>query len=259
MFCWAQVNCIALCAWGNNTMQGSTPSQQAVSSTNSQQELLCCRICFEDDSPEKLDCPCLCTGTLKYAHQQCLQKWIYAKSDTKCEICRMPFKGKYLSPMRQPVRTVTTAMPIMAGGGSVVFAMSYDTPESNRLSAFLQRRTVVNKLAVMYTLCLFLLAMLFLQQSLNTNINGTPVARSSSPDMEQFGKHDLAKNASWLLLKFLSFTFIIFAVFRLSGVLREDRNSTANLAQQADTYVSVDGVTYRQPDLENRIPVSMVL
>ena len=35
-----------------------------------------CRICYEGDRPDdKLFSPCLCSGTCKYIHVSCLNKW----------------------------------------------------------------------------------------------------------------------------------------------------------------------------------------
>ena len=36
-----------------------------------------CRICLEDeDELDKLISPCLCNGTMKYVHYECLHKWV---------------------------------------------------------------------------------------------------------------------------------------------------------------------------------------
>jgi hypothetical protein len=49
-----------------------------------------CRICFED-ADEKLISPCLCKGTSKYIHEECLKQWLRYQSEkilgSKCEIC----------------------------------------------------------------------------------------------------------------------------------------------------------------------------
>lgn len=49
-----------------------------------------CRICFED-ADEKLISPCLCKGTSKYIHEECLKQWLRHQSEkilgSKCEIC----------------------------------------------------------------------------------------------------------------------------------------------------------------------------
>ncbi|OWF44942.1 E3 ubiquitin-protein ligase MARCH1-like isoform X1 [Mizuhopecten yessoensis] len=55
-----------------------------------------CRICQcdildqEEDSP--LVAPCLCSGSMKYVHQACLQKWIKSSDKTCCELCKYEYK-----------------------------------------------------------------------------------------------------------------------------------------------------------------------
>ncbi|CAN6574788.1 unnamed protein product [Malus baccata var. baccata] len=44
-----------------------------------------CRICQEEDYLHKLEAPCRCNGTLKFAHRDCVQKWINERlSMTSC-------------------------------------------------------------------------------------------------------------------------------------------------------------------------------
>lgn len=66
-----------------------------------------CRICLCDGSEidNPLICPCLCSGTMKHIHVQCLQKWVSSKFSTKigpnsiifcwksmdCELCKSAF------------------------------------------------------------------------------------------------------------------------------------------------------------------------
>lgn len=46
-----------------------------------------CRICQEEDSLDKLESPCACSGSLKYTHRACVQHWCNEKGDITCEIC----------------------------------------------------------------------------------------------------------------------------------------------------------------------------
>ncbi|CAA7401917.1 unnamed protein product [Spirodela intermedia] len=57
-----------------------------------------CRICQEEDSIKNLDTPCACSGSLKYAHRACLQRWINEKGDLTCEICHEPYRSGYVAP-----------------------------------------------------------------------------------------------------------------------------------------------------------------
>ncbi|MCO5557211.1 hypothetical protein L7F22_010771 [Adiantum nelumboides] len=54
-----------------------------------------CRICQEEEDPSLLEAPCDCSGTLKYAHRECVQRWCNEKGDTTCEICLQPYKQGY--------------------------------------------------------------------------------------------------------------------------------------------------------------------
>ncbi|XP_072565751.1 E3 ubiquitin-protein ligase MARCHF8 isoform X4 [Paramormyrops kingsleyae] len=51
-----------------------------------------CRICHcdgDEDSP--LISPCLCTGSLRFVHQACLQQWIKSSDTRCCELCKYHF------------------------------------------------------------------------------------------------------------------------------------------------------------------------
>ncbi|XP_028780485.1 uncharacterized protein LOC114736784 [Neltuma alba] len=54
-----------------------------------------CRFCHDEDCVSRFDTPCRCSGTLKYAHRSCIQKWCNIKGDTICEICRQPYGPGY--------------------------------------------------------------------------------------------------------------------------------------------------------------------
>ncbi|CAI9757540.1 unnamed protein product [Fraxinus pennsylvanica] len=62
-----------------------------------------CRICQEEDSVKNLETPCVCSGSLKYAHRNCVQRWCNEKGDIICEICHQPYQHGYTaSPHLQP-------------------------------------------------------------------------------------------------------------------------------------------------------------
>ena len=48
--------------------------------------------CLEDGSDSPLISPCRCTGSVKYVHQTCLQKWIKGNDIKSCELCKYEFK-----------------------------------------------------------------------------------------------------------------------------------------------------------------------
>ena len=49
-----------------------------------------CRICF-DHKQEKLISPCKCSGTMKWVHKSCLDKWIYFKKSNICPVCKKEY------------------------------------------------------------------------------------------------------------------------------------------------------------------------
>ncbi|KAG6787048.1 hypothetical protein NC652_007094 [Populus alba x Populus x berolinensis] len=52
-----------------------------------------CRICHEAEfeSCKSLEAPCACSGTVKFAHRECIQRWCNEKGNTNCEICLQVF------------------------------------------------------------------------------------------------------------------------------------------------------------------------
>lgn len=73
-----------------------------------EKEKLACRICMCDIEKEDdpLVSPCMCSGTMKFIHMQCLQRWVSTNRTIKntdctasysfkihnCEVCKQPFK-----------------------------------------------------------------------------------------------------------------------------------------------------------------------
>lgn len=57
-----------------------------------------CRICQEEDTIKNLEAPCACSGSLKYAHRKCVQKWCNEKGDITCEICHQTYQPGYIAP-----------------------------------------------------------------------------------------------------------------------------------------------------------------
>jgi len=50
-----------------------------------------CRICHDEDPKNELISPCKCSGTVGLIHKSCLEKWLSASNDDKCEICGFKF------------------------------------------------------------------------------------------------------------------------------------------------------------------------
>ncbi|TKY52462.1 E3 ubiquitin ligase SUD1 [Spatholobus suberectus] len=56
-----------------------------------------CRICHEEEfeSSKSLEAPCACSGTVKFAHRDCIQIWCNEKGNTTCEICLQQYEPGY--------------------------------------------------------------------------------------------------------------------------------------------------------------------
>ncbi|KAK9278606.1 hypothetical protein L1049_028179 [Liquidambar formosana] len=67
-----------------------------------------CRICQEEDSIKNLEIPCACSGSLKFAHRKCVQRWCNEKGDVTCEICHQPYQPGYTAPPPPPRSEDTT-------------------------------------------------------------------------------------------------------------------------------------------------------
>lgn len=54
---------------------------------SSKQRISRCRICHEEEAESFFEVPCACSGTVKFAHRDCIQRWCNEKGNTTCEIC----------------------------------------------------------------------------------------------------------------------------------------------------------------------------
>lgn len=66
--------------------------------SSSPSKMVECRICHDEDEDLKMEIPCSCRGSLKYAHRKCVQRWCNEKGDIICEICQQQFKHGYTAP-----------------------------------------------------------------------------------------------------------------------------------------------------------------
>lgn len=82
------------------------------SSSSPTQSLRQCRICHdeEDRRCSSMESPCACSGSLKYAHRGCVQRWCDEKGSTICEICLQNFEPGYTVPPKktQPADVAVT-------------------------------------------------------------------------------------------------------------------------------------------------------
>lgn len=90
-----------------------------------------CRICQEEDRIQNLESPCACSGSLKYAHRKCVQRWCNEKGDITCEICHQPYQPGYTAPPPPP-RPDETAIDI--GGGWTISGAPLDLRDPRLLA-----------------------------------------------------------------------------------------------------------------------------
>ncbi|WOL10281.1 hypothetical protein Cni_G19036 [Canna indica] len=64
-----------------------------------------CRICHEEEeeSSTDMESPCACSGTIEFAHRECIQRWCDEKGSTVCEICLQAFEPGYTAPEKKPL------------------------------------------------------------------------------------------------------------------------------------------------------------
>lgn len=84
-----------------------------------------CRICHEeellrDGDSAALLAPCACAGSMRYAHRECVQRWIDEKRDGTCEVCGAKFEGPFTVPWRrdEPVRVAVPPASAAAGASA---------------------------------------------------------------------------------------------------------------------------------------------
>ncbi|XP_057530696.1 uncharacterized protein LOC130809084 [Amaranthus tricolor] len=90
-----------------------------------------CRICQEEESVSGLEVPCGCSGSVKYAHRKCVQRWCNEKGDVTCEICHQPYQGGYTAPPPPPP-SEDTAIDI--GGGWTISGTPLDLHDPRLLA-----------------------------------------------------------------------------------------------------------------------------
>ncbi|XP_010268193.1 PREDICTED: uncharacterized protein LOC104605219 [Nelumbo nucifera] len=94
-------------------------------------EMIECRICQEEDEEHEMEAPCGCSGTLKFAHRKCIQKWCNKKGDITCEICNQVFSPNYSLP---PTRTNPDGMAIDISSIRQAWGQQYDLHEPHFLA-----------------------------------------------------------------------------------------------------------------------------
>src|SRR5665648_491164 len=82
----------------HRTIKSTCNKKQSVQVTmnNERNDSAECRICFEDEKQGQLIRPCLCAGTAKYIHLQCLEQWrtssVNRNNAFRCDICHYEYR-----------------------------------------------------------------------------------------------------------------------------------------------------------------------
>ncbi|XP_020575511.1 uncharacterized protein LOC110021379 [Phalaenopsis equestris] len=138
-----------------------------------------CRICQEEDHIKNLETPCACSGSLKYAHRNCVQRWCNEKGDITCEICHETYKPDYTAPPRPPDETtidITGAWTITGSPMDLrdprILAMT--TAQHHFLEAEYDEYAATNSSGAAFcrSAALILMALLLLRHALSITTDG---------------------------------------------------------------------------------------
>lgn len=103
----------------NNDEDSSSESSVTQKDIKEQQRE--CRICLLAEDDDSLVQPCLCKGSLQWAHVSCLQSWVHERRQLMCEICKSTYKEEYLPTLENAMYTsryhnVSTTQSVADGG-----------------------------------------------------------------------------------------------------------------------------------------------
>ncbi|KAL4353767.1 hypothetical protein GQ457_06G030300 [Hibiscus cannabinus] len=102
------------------------------------------RICHEQEfeSFKSLEAPCACSGTVKFAHRDCIQRWCNQKGNTTCEICLQEYEPGYTVALHSNKSQLIEAAVIIRDS-----QQTRGTESGNeRLVAFAEEMNVENEL-----------------------------------------------------------------------------------------------------------------
>lgn len=81
-----------------------------------------CRVCRSEGLPDRpLFHPCICTGSIKWIHQECLVQWMRYSRKEYCELCghRFSFTPIYSPDMPRRLPLKDLAGGLLASGKSL--------------------------------------------------------------------------------------------------------------------------------------------
>jgi hypothetical protein len=70
----------------------SIKSPLEIAAIEAEREQSVCRICRTHDPDKPLKAPCLCTGSIKFVHSDCLIEWINYSKKEVCHVCKQKYK-----------------------------------------------------------------------------------------------------------------------------------------------------------------------
>ncbi|KAL5228803.1 hypothetical protein ABZP36_017068 [Zizania latifolia] len=86
------------CSGGEGQVEVEVEVEVGVGMGMDSKGMIECRICQEEGEEDAMDSPCACTGTLKFAHRKCIQRWCNKKGNITCEICNQVYSPNYVLP-----------------------------------------------------------------------------------------------------------------------------------------------------------------
>ncbi|XP_073006690.1 uncharacterized protein [Typha latifolia] len=89
-----------------------------------------CRICHDGGDKGDMEAPCACSGSIKFAHKRCIQRWCHIKGDMTCEICNQVYSGNYNFPASRPTSDAV-AIDIRASRQDLLHAEYEDYAAAN--------------------------------------------------------------------------------------------------------------------------------
>ncbi|XP_047313033.1 ERAD-associated E3 ubiquitin-protein ligase doa10-like [Impatiens glandulifera] len=125
-----------------------------------------CRICHEEEfeSCKNMESPCSCSGTVKYAHRDCIQRWCDEKGNTICEICLQKFEPNYTAAPKTPQQVNSTGVTIrrsleIPGSSPIVMVTEealLETGNQECVSAADRTAIFCRSLAIAFTIALLI-------------------------------------------------------------------------------------------------------
>ena len=75
-----------------------------------------CRVCRCEAAPDRpLFFPCLCSGSIKFVHQDCLVEWLKVSKKKYCELCKHEYTFESLYKVETP-----SSMPVLVYAAGMV-------------------------------------------------------------------------------------------------------------------------------------------